>query len=158
MINTRYHQADKTLPHNTHYVIRNRTIASRLSYHHGINTLRPRKNGRHFADEIFKCIFLNDNAWILLKISLKFVPKFRINNNPALVQIMAWRRPGDKPLYEPMMDNLLTHTCVTRAQWVNVICHWHIAKIAILNLWVRYIVVIAKHIRHTLDIVFLILS
>ena len=84
-----------------------------------INTLRPIQNGRHFADDIFKCIFLNENTWISLNISLKFVPKFRINNIPALVQIMAWRRPGDKPLSEPMMDNLLTHICVTRPQWIN---------------------------------------
>ena len=42
-----------------------------------------------------------------------------INNIPALVQIMAWRRPGDKPLSEPMMVNLLTHICVTRPQWIN---------------------------------------
>ena len=53
---------------------------------------------------------------ISLKISLKFVPKVRINNIPALVQIMAWRRPGDKPLSEPMMVSLLTHICVTRPQ------------------------------------------
>ena len=50
-----------------------------------INTLRPRQNGRHFADDIFKCIFLNENAWISLMISLKFVPKVQINNIPALV-------------------------------------------------------------------------
>ena len=60
------------------------------------NTLRPRQNGRHFADNIFKCIFLNENARILLNISLNFAPKFRINDIPALVQIMAWRRSGDK--------------------------------------------------------------
>ena len=51
--------------------------------------------------------------------SLKFVPKGPINNTPALVQIMAWRRPGDKPLSEPMMVSLPTHICVTRPQWVN---------------------------------------
>ena len=67
------------------------------------NTLRPRQNGRHFADDVFKCIFLNGNLWISIKISLKFVPKDPINNIPALVQIMAWRRTGDKPLSEPMM-------------------------------------------------------
>ena len=33
---------------------------------------------------------------------------------------MAWRRPGDKPLSEPMMVSLLTHICVTRPQWVKV--------------------------------------
>ena len=85
-----------------------------------INTLRPRQNCHHFADDIFKCIFLNENVWISLKISLKFVPTVQINNIPALVLIMAWRRPGDKPLSEPMMVISLTHICVTRPQWVNV--------------------------------------
>ena len=47
--------------------------------------------------------FLNENIWISIKISLKSVPKGPIDNIPALVQIMAWRRPGDKPLSEPMM-------------------------------------------------------
>ena len=60
-----------------------------------LNTLRPRHNGRHFADDIFKCIFLNENVWTPIKISLKFVPKDPINYIPALVQIMAWHRPGD---------------------------------------------------------------
>ena len=67
-----------------------------------INILRPRQNGRSFPDDIFKCIFLNE-----------------INNIQALVQIMAWRRQGDKPLSEPMMVTLPTHICVTRPQWVN---------------------------------------
>ena len=83
------------------------------------NTLRPRQNGRHFADDIFKCIFLNENVWILIKISLKFVPQGPVNNILALVQIMAWRRSGDKPLSELMLVSLPTHICVTRPQWVN---------------------------------------
>ena len=84
-----------------------------------VNTLRPRQNGRHFTDDIFKRIFLNENVWILIKISLKFVSEGPINKISALVQIMAWCRPGDKPLSEPMMISLLTHICVTRPQWVN---------------------------------------
>ena len=68
-----------------------------------INILRPRKNCRHLASGIFKCIFLNENAWISLQISLKFVRKVKINNNPALVQIMAWCRTGSKALSEPLM-------------------------------------------------------
>ena len=83
------------------------------------NTMRPRQNGRHFADDTFKRIFMNENVRISINISLKFVPKGLINNTPASVQIMAWRRPGDKPLSEPMMVSLLTHICVTRPQWVN---------------------------------------
>ena len=88
-----------------------------------INTLRTKRNCRHFADDIFKCIFLNENVWISLKISLKFVPKILINNISALVQIMSWRRPGCKPFSEPMMVSLLTHICVTRPQWVKP-CLW----------------------------------
>ena len=77
---------------------------------------RPRQNGRNFPDDIFKRIFLNENVWILFNISLRFVPKVRVNNIPALVQIMAWRRPGDKPSSEPMVIQLLRHICVTRPQ------------------------------------------
>ena len=88
-------------------------------YDHGINTLMLRQNRRHFADDIFKCNFWNENVWILIKISLKFVPKGPIINIPELVQIMAWRLVGAKPLSEPMMINLPTHICVTRPQWVN---------------------------------------
>ena len=65
---------------------------------HLINTLRPRPNGRHFADDTFKRILLNENVRVSIKISLEFVSKGPINNIPALVQIMARRRSGDKPL------------------------------------------------------------
>ena len=92
-------------------------LSSRMPW--DINTLRQRQNGCHFADDIFKCIFLKENAWILIKISQKFVPQGPINNIQALVQIMAWRRPGDKPLSGPMMVRLPTHICVTQPQWEN---------------------------------------
>ena len=82
------------------------------------NTLRPTQNGRPFADDIFKCIFVTENAWIPIKISLKFAPQGPINNILALDQIMAWRRPGAKPLSGPMKVRLPTHVCVTRPQWV----------------------------------------
>ena len=99
-----------------------------------INTLRPTQNGRHFADDVFKCIFLNEDVWIPNQISLKFVPKGPINNIPALVQIMAWRRPGDKPLSKPMMVSLTTHVCVTWPQWVNLCFNWlHSASIHYAN-------------------------
>ena len=78
------------------------------------NTLRPRQNGRHFQDDIFKCISLNESVWISIEISLKLVPKVSMNNIPTLVQIMAWRRSGDKPISEPMMVSLLTHICIAQ--------------------------------------------
>ena len=100
-----------------------------------LNTLRPRQNGHHFADDTFKYIFLK----IFIKISLKCVPKSPIDNIPALFQIMAWRQPGDKPLSEAMMVSLLTHLCVARPQWVNGLIgplllnpkhHWNSFKLA----------------------------
>ena len=84
-----------------------------------IISLRPRQDGRHFADDIFMCIFFNENCCILIKFSLKYVRKGPIDNNPALVEIMAWRRSGDKPLSQPMMISLPTDICVARLQCVN---------------------------------------
>ena len=73
---------------------------------------------------VFKRIFLNGNIWISINISSKFVPRGPIDNIPALVQIMAWRRPGDKPLSEPMLVSLLTHICVSKFR-----CSSHILEI-----------------------------
>ena len=79
-----------------------------------VNSFPPGQNGRHFADNVIRCILLNEKFFILIKISLKFVPKGPINNNPALVQIMACRQTGDKPLSEPMMayftDSYMHHS------------------------------------------------
>ena len=82
-----------------------------------LSTLRPRQYCCHFADNIFKCIFWNENVWISLKISLKFAPKVWINNIPALVQIIAWDQSGDKPFSEPVMFWLLTRMYIT--QWTE---------------------------------------
>ena len=92
-----------------------------------LNSSLPGQNGRHFADDIFKCIFLNEDISTSIKFSLNFVPKGSIHNIPALVQIMAWRRPGDKPLSEPIMVSLLTHICVTRPQ-----CIWTVWTLSVI--------------------------
>ena len=64
-----------------------------------INTWRPRKKWPHFADDTYSHMFVNENVWVSINSSQKFVPKDPIFNNiSALVQIMALRRPGDKPL------------------------------------------------------------
>ena len=86
-----------------------------------INTLRPRRNRRHFADDIFKCILLNENTSISIAISLKFITKALINEIPAMVHIMAWCRPGNKPPSEPMMITLPRRICVNPPQWVQLI-------------------------------------
>ena len=100
-----------------------------------VNTWRPRQNGRHFSDDIFKYIFLDENVWITIKVSLMIVPKGPINNSPALIQIMAWRRSGDKPLSEPTMVGLPTHVCVTRPQWVNSLSLIPYQAITLVNQW-----------------------
>ena len=60
----------------------------------------PGQNGRHFADEIFKCIFMNEKLRVLIQISIKFVPKGPVDNDLVLMQVIAWCRTGDKPLPE----------------------------------------------------------
>ena len=67
-----------------------------------INSSPAGQNGRHFADDISRCIFLNEKFYVLIQISLKFVPK--LTKNPALVYVMASRRICDKPLYELMLS------------------------------------------------------
>ena len=58
-----------------------------------------------FADDTFECIFLDEKCLISIQISLTFVPNGHIENMPALVQIMAWRRTGNQPFSESMMVN-----------------------------------------------------
>ena len=80
----------------------------------------PGQNRYHFADGIFRCIFLNENVWIFIKISLNFVPKGSMNNIPAMVQIMAWRRIGDKPFFlKQCLPDSLMHICGFRGRWAK---------------------------------------
>ena len=79
--------------------------------------------GRDKMASISQTTLSNAFCWIKM-ISLNFVPKGPINNIPALVQIMAWCRSGNKPLSEPMMVSLLMHICITWPQWVNKKCKY----------------------------------
>ena len=65
--------------------------------------LPPGQNGRHFSDDIFMRIFVNEKFCILIKSSLAFVLKGQIDNNTTIIQIMALRRISDEPLSEPML-------------------------------------------------------
>ena len=83
-----------------------------------LNTLRPRK-WPPFSRRHFKMDFLE---WKCTNFDYYFAEvRGPINNIPKLVQLMAWRRPGDKALSEPMMARLPTHIRVTRPQWVNLL-------------------------------------
>ena len=97
------HQFWLDFPHPGHYIIMGKKHTIQLIFSQTLTSSLPGQNGCHFADDILRCIFVNENFLILIWISLKFVPKGLIDNNLALVQIMAWRRKGAKPLPEPML-------------------------------------------------------
>ena len=65
------------------------------------------QNGRHDADDIFNWISMNEKSCNLIQFSLRSDPKGQINNKSALVQVMAWHRTGDQPLYEPMLTQFI---------------------------------------------------
>ena len=88
--------------------------------HEHTSHIKAEKNGRCFADDIFECISLKENVWILIKISLKFVPKVAINNIPSLVQITHYLN-----LWWP---SLLPHICFTQPQWLK----WILNRVRIL--------------------------
>ena len=69
-----------------------------------LTTERQEQNGRHFAEDILKCIYVRDKFCIL--ISIKFILEGPVDNMSALVPVMAWRRTGDKLLHGPMLTNL----------------------------------------------------
>ena len=83
------------------------------------NTLRPVQKGRHCADDISQCILFSENIWISIKIPLKFISKVPMHNIPSLIQIMAWRQSGDKPLSESIMIIFPMHIFVIRPQWID---------------------------------------
>ena len=76
-----------------------------ISYQAG--SYSPEQNDWGFADGIFICIFMNEKFRILLKISREMVLRCPIDNNSASVQIMTWHQICDKPLYEPMLTQIV---------------------------------------------------
>ena len=88
-----------------------------------VDTLRPRQTGPHVANDMFKCIFLNENVWISIKISPKFVSRGAINNMPTLVQIMAWGRPGNKRLSGSMITGayMRQSSSMGKKMWVSMV-------------------------------------
>ena len=95
--------------------------------------------GRDEIDNIslttfLELFFFSESVWISIKHSLKCVGKGPTNNIVALVQIIAWRRPGDMLLFEPVMVSLPTHICVIRPQWIynaylQTIAYWNVCYV-----------------------------
>ena len=88
--------------------------------HKLVNSSTPGQNGRQFADDIFKCVFMNEKFCILIQVSLKSVLKGPIDNTIAF-RVMAWCRTGHKPLPELMLtrftDAYMRHDA--RRRWVK---------------------------------------
>ena len=76
------------------------------------------------ADDIFKCILLNEDDRIPIQIILKCVPRSPMDNKSALIQVTAWRRTGDKSLPEPMLTQFID-TCMEEGGWINKRVCWH---------------------------------
>ena len=76
----------------------------------------------------FSDIILNESVWIPIKMSLKLVPTSPINDMTALVQIVAWLRLGDKPLFEPMMGSLRAYMrhSASMSIYIYIYTHTHI--------------------------------
>ena len=102
-----------------------------------INTLRPRQNGPHFTDDLFKYIFLNENVWILIKISLKFVHKGPIDNmhigsDKGMAanrrQAIIWTNDG--LVYWRIYASLGLNELITSVLWFSMIsmtlCNLHV--------------------------------
>ena len=76
--------------------------------------------GRDKMDAISQTTFSSIFSWMkMVEFRFKIHWSLFLRVQLTIFQIMAWRRPGDKPSSEPMMVSLLTHICVTRPQWFN---------------------------------------
>ena len=78
---------------------------------YAISTLRLRQNVCHFADDVFKCIFLNENFWISNNMSMKCVSQGLIDNI-SLIQVVAWcHQATSHYLNQWWLWSLLMHIC-----------------------------------------------
>ena len=86
-------------------------------YRSYLNSSPPGQNGRHFTDDNFKCIIVNEKFCILIEISLKFVPKCPIDNKTVMVQVRA--EQATSCYLNQCWRSSPTHICGTRGRWVN---------------------------------------
>ena len=102
-----------------------------------VNTSKPRQNGRHFANDIFKCIFLNENFWTPIRISLTLVPKGPINNFPALVQINA-HRVTSRCVNQWWLDYQRIYASLGLNELKVFLCHLYVWNIYFVHFIVEY--------------------
>ena len=84
-----------------------------------LNSFPPRQNGYHFADDIFKRIFLNENVSVSIQFSVKFGPKGPLNQHWFRSWLVAC---SARSHYLGQWCQIsLTHKSSTRGRWVKVI-------------------------------------
>ena len=79
----------------------------------------PGQNGRHFADDRFKGIFINENFCILIRISLKFVPKGQLTISQHWFRQCLGAKQATSNYLNQCWPSSLTHIWGTRGRWVN---------------------------------------
>ena len=67
----------------------------------------------------FSIVFTWMKMVVPIQVSLKYISMSPINSKLALVQVMAWRRAGDKPLPELMMTQLIHAYVRQKGRWVT---------------------------------------
>ena len=76
--------------------------------------------GGKMANDIFNYISFNENVWISIKMSLKFIPKGQVDNKSVLFQVMAWCHHATSHYLNQCWPSSLTHICDSPGRWVKV--------------------------------------
>ena len=79
----------------------------------------PEQNGRHFADDICKCIFLDEIYWFRLKFHWRLFPRVHLPIFPYWFRQWLGADHATSQYLNQCWSNSLTHICGTRGIWVN---------------------------------------
>ena len=117
---------------------------------HNVLTHWGRDKMADISQTIFSNIFSSKKMFeFRLKFHWNLFLRVQLTKIPALFQIMAWRRPGDKTLSEAMLVSLLTHKCFTRPQWVK--CSYQPSVSNLKDEWQQQPVISLTYLARQLD-------
>ena len=89
---------------------------------------------RHFAEDVFKCIFMNEKLCIFIRIPLTFIPKGVIDDKLGSGNGLA---PNMRHYLHQWWPSSLTHIWSTR-RWV-VWFTWYVIGSSMEAMWCKYI-------------------
>ena len=90
-----------------------------------LNTLRVRQNGCHFTDDIFKCIFLNENVWIPIKFHWNLFLRVQLT---IFQYWLRWWLGAFQVTSYYLNQWLLVHRCTYAPPGFNELICWIILK------------------------------